>query len=488
MKFEGFVGGAYDLRNIAYSCQTCVNLYPEVQELGTGKQSEVAQLVSRKGLAPVITGLAGVSRGGYTASNTNLYWVFGTTLYRITPVTNSLSGWSSTALGTVGGGSNSVFMTDNGTDLFILAGTSVYLYNFASGVVSNATGGSYSASTSLDFISQYVVFSKQNSGQFYWTDPGSTTAPALNFATAEGNPDRLVGLINSGLDLWLFGNKTTEIWGVVGENNITFARRTNLIVETGCLSPRSIKKLGNTVAWMASSDRGGAQLMIANGYNPMRVSTYPIEQQWQTFSSTALAAAEAYVMQDGGHIFYVLNIPGSSETWVYDLTVSQQLGKPTWHVWQSSDGNGTNGRHRGQGFAFHSNWHITGDFENGILYAMDAETYTDNGNYITRERTTPHVSNEMKRVFYDEIGFDFLTGDTTDLSLDPQVMLQFSDDGGATWTDERWETCGRTGQYGLQVNYHRNGSARSRVFRIRMTDATYWAVSGAYLTIRPGNH
>ncbi len=488
MKFEGFVGGAYDLRNIAYSCQTCVNLYPEVQELGTGKQAEVAQLVARKGLAPVATSLAGVSRGGYVASNNNLYWVFGSTLYRVTPVSGSLSGWTTSALGSVGGGTSTVFMTDNGTDLFILSGTTPYAYNFSTGTITTLTGGSYGASTSLDFISQYVVFSKSNSGQFYWTNPGSTTAAALNFATAEGNPDRLVGLINSGLDLWLFGNKTTEIWGVVGENNITFARRTNLIVETGCVSPRTIKKLGNTVAWLSTSDRGGAQLMIANGYNPTRVSTYPIEQQWQQFTTAQLAAADAYVMQDGGHIFYVLNIPGATETWVYDFQVSQQLGKSTWHTWTSSDGNGSTSRHRGQGFAFHQGWHITGDFETGTLYAMDDETYTDNNNYIVRERTTPHISNDMKRIYYDEINFDFLTGDTTDLTLDPQVMMQFSDDGGATWSDERWESCGRAGYYGLQVNYHRNGSARSRVFRIRMTDNIYWAVSGASLEIRPGNH
>lgn len=488
MDYSGFIGPAYDLRNTNYSCQTCVNWYPEVQELGTGRQSQVAQLVPRPGLVPVVTGLGAATRGGYLATTGDLFWVAGTSLYKING-NNSNTGWSATLLGTIVADNNPVQFTDNGDDLFMVSAGRIFTYNFTTNSVTEQTAAAYvDGATGLDFIDQRITFTRPNTDEFYWTELGSTVANGLNFAAAEGNPDRLVGIINSGLDLWLFGKKTTEIWGSVGSGNIIFARRTNLIVEYGCLSPYTIKRIGNSVAWFGQSERGGAQMMISNGYNPQRISTYPIEQEWQKFTPAHLEAATGYVMQEGGHMFYVLNIPGATETWVYDFTTSQQMGKPMWHTWTSRNSSNIIGRHRGQGHAFAFGRHITGDFAEGILYVMDEEVYTDNNRAITIERTAPHITNSMKRIFFDEIQFDFLTGKTTSNTLDPQIMLQFSDDGGVTWSDERLLSAGVIGQYGLKVDAQRLGSARGRVFRIRMTDPIYWALSGVSIEIREGAH
>ena len=486
MDFQGFIGPAYDLRNFNYDAQTLKNWLIEVNESGKGKGAQPAQFIPRPGLTSVVTGLAGQSRGGFVTSAGRLYWVFGPTLYRITTVAGSTSGWSATVLGSVGGSTQPVQMTENGYQLFVLSNGVAYAYDFTAGTLSVLTGGAYASASTLTFMDNYIVYSKANTNQFFWTDLLTTTAPALNFASAEASPDRIIGLVNNNLDLWLFGQKTIEIWYNYGQNNVVFARRGNLLVETGCLAAQSITKINSTVMWLAGDDRGGAQVMLANGYTPIRVSTYPLEQQWQAMAPADLANATAYTMQFGGHQLYILDIPNAPETYVYDLTSSQQLGKPCWCVFTSSDGAGTISRFRGQGHAYVSGYHVTGDNVEGILYVFDENVYTDDGDYIVRERTSPHVSNEMKRVFYDNITIDFLTGITTDMTLDPQVMLQYSDDGGATWSDERWETCGMTGQYGLRVEFRRNGSGRNRVWRLRCTDAQYWALSGASIDTRLG--
>jgi hypothetical protein len=229
-------------------------------------------------------------------------------------------------------------------------------------------------------------------------------------------------------------------------------------------------------------------IMMANSYTPVRVSTFPLEKRWQELEPANIQFASAYTMQDGGHQLYVLNIPGASETWVYDLTASTQLGKPIWTTWTTSNNNGSFGRHLGQGHAYTNGWHVTGDYSKGTVYAMDAETFTDDGKFIRWERTTPHIANQMNRIFYDRLTLDFFTGGTTDPNLNPQVMIQFSDDGGATWSNERWESAGALGEYDKRVEFFRLGSGRNRVFRIRCTDPMYWALSGASIDVRAGKN
>lgn len=156
-----------------------------------------------------------------------------------------------------------------------------------------------------------------------------------------------------------------------------------------------------------------------------------------------------------------------------------------WHTWTSSNGEGVIGLHRGLGHSYAAGWHVTGDYEEGILYAMDADTYTDNGNYIQWERTSPHISTEMKRIFFDTFRLDFFVGNL-DTDIDPRVVMQFSDDGGATWSEERVESAGLAGQFAHRTEFRRLGSGRNRVFRIRMTDPKYWAIVSASLDTRLG--
>lgn len=507
-RFKGFVGTSYNLRNTQFDCQRTVNWYPEVNEIGLGKEAEVTQLVPTPGLYPLIgadnaTTLETNSRGGFVTSTNKLVWVFGQTLYLIGAST-TLEGWSARAIYTQIRGMSECFFADNGIDLFVLSDGNGYAINLDTGTTVVLSGGGWASASSMTYYDTYLVFSEAGTNRFFWTDPLSTTVDALSFASAETNTDNIVGLINNAEDLWIFGTKTTEIWYNYGANNIVFARRPSSsgMIELGCASARTVKKLNGTIFWLSQDDRGGPMLVMANGMTPQRVSTHPIEQAWMKYSATEFQNATAYTYQWGGHHFYCLNIPGQTSTWVYDMTASLQLGSPTWHERTSrnligpSVYNGqrqlndamtnTQNRHWAQGHAFYAGRHITGGYADRCLYAMDEDTYTDNGQAILRERTTPHISNSMDRVFYSCLTLDILTGATPTLDTEPKLIMQFSDDGGFTWSDERYETSGHRGDYALKVQFPRLGCARNRVFRIRCTDANYWAISGATIDLKSG--
>jgi hypothetical protein len=53
---------------------------------------------------------------------------------------------------------------------------------------------------------------------------------------------------------------------------------------------------------------------------------------------------------------------------------------------------------------------VAGDWQNGNLYRLDPNAYTDNGRPIKRLRSFPHLLNDGKRVFYRQFLADLETG------------------------------------------------------------------------------
>jgi hypothetical protein len=69
-------------------------------------------------------------------------------------------------------------------------------------------------------------------------------------------------------------------------------------------------------------------------------------------------------------------------------------------------------------------------------------------------------------------------------------MLRWSDDAGHTWSNERWTSIGRIGQYGKRAFWRRLGMTmkiRDRVYEISGTDPVKIAIMGAELRASPTN-
>jgi hypothetical protein len=495
-RFKGFVGGSYLLRNNRYDSQRTINMYPEVDESHLGKNAEIAQLTRTAGTTWLLAGTSG--EGGaepgkalYLASNGTLFYVAESTLRSIEGVDGSDAGWSmSGSLGDVDAYNEEVFMCDNGIDLFITttAGQG-WTYNFDTAAFTAIAGVSPSGCT---FFDGYVVFPNFNTNQFYWTDLYSTNVDGLNFASAESNPDKLIALINNNEDLWLFGEKTTELWYDAGQGTTVFARRPGVLVETGCASPSSLVKINsNRLMWMAQDDRGGPYIAVSNGYGAQRASTFAIEQTWSNLKAEDIYKSTAYSYMQDGHMFYALNVPGVNSTWVYDVTTSDMLQTPTWHerVWTDTI-TGQFSRNRANSHAFYLNKHIITDYLNGDILYLDQNSFTDgeNADPITRQRIAPHISNDGKRIIYNRLQFDFKTGMGNPDFLQPQVMLEWSNDGGNTWSNPVYRSVGAQGNYNARVVYNQLGQGRDRVFKLTMTDPIDWAVSGAAIDLSPGSY
>ena len=329
-------------------------------------------------------------------------------------------------------------------------------------------------------VTHESIFNRATTGQFFISGLNDVTFDALDIATAEGSPDDLVGIISDHRDLWLFGTKTTEVWFNSGNADFPFERIQGAFIEHGCAAAFSIAKMNNTVFWLGQDDKGKGVVYMATGYQPQRISTHAVEQAIQGYSN--ISSATAYAYQQDGHFFYVLNFPSAGTTWVFDSSTG------FWHerVYNNA---GTLERHRGDCYAFAHGKHVVGDYANGKLYELSLTTYTDDSVGIVRQRVSPHVTSGDRWIYYNSFQLDIVTGvglDGTGQGTDPQAMLQFSDDGGHSWSNEKWVDIGAIGQRKTRAKWNRLGRSRDRVFKITITDPVPVTIIGANLDFVQG--
>lgn len=109
---------------------------------------------------------------------------------------------------------------------------------------------------------------------------------------------------------------------------------------------------------------------------------------------------------------------------------------------------------------------------------------------MRRQRTMPHFTDEQVWIFYHRAHLDVETGtaNLTGDGTDPQIMLDWSDDGGHTWSQEKWRTAGRTADWTLRALWRRLGRSRDRIFRVTVTAPVKWSFIDFYLQVTRGTH
>ncbi len=455
-----FIGPSYSGRSENLNGQVCKNWYVEVDQVG-GKNS--VALYPTPGLLK----LAAVGDGPIRCTKPYgalLAVISKDKLYTYNPAdgTSTLIGSLTTTSGPVGMEVNAA----SPQELFLADGAFTYAFNGTSLVKTSPVSVTASHAAFLD---NRVIFNEVGSGRIYWTELGSPTVNALNFATAESSPDDLQGIIVSNQQLWLFGKRSTEVWYSTGNANTPFSRVDGAVSEWGCAAPASIAKVDSSVFWLATSPSGQGIVKRSNGYQAVTVSNPALEYQIGTYGEITDAVAYTYVEE--GHVFYVLTFPDAHKTWVYDATTG------FWHERESQD----QGRHIGNCHSFLDGIHYVGDYRNGNLYQMAMRFGDDNGEPISRVRDGHYIHSDRTRIFHHALEIDFETGTAAQGADEPQAMLTWSDDNGRTWSSEQWRGLGAVGEYDKRAIWRRLGQSRQRIYRLTIADTARTAVIGAFL-------
>jgi hypothetical protein len=314
----------------------------------------------------------------------------------------------------------------------------------------------------------------------------AVTFDPLDFANKESASDLLVTIAVTRREIYLLGNQTTEVWydvGLGGDPTASqFAPVQGVFIDHGVAAKYSVATYDNGVYWLSRNRQGQGVVLTSAGYRTERISTYAIEEELRTY--TRIDDAIGWCYQISGHTFYVLTFPGADHTWCYDV------GTKEWHEWGWIDTNGDEHRHRANCFGTVSlpgnNQLLVGDWQNGDIYALSNDVYTDaqgtNTGPIKRQRSFPHWVADGRRVFHREIVLDFETGNAQTPGMSTLISLDWSDDRGHSYGNPVTQQIGANGEYLTSLQWQRLGMARDRVFRLSWTVPMATALQGAWVT------
>jgi hypothetical protein len=508
----GFVGSSYTARSTALADEEAINFYAEtVESQGAVAPSRAyggsnAQGVRgyfgtpglKKQLHPVVVPIGHVQspvRGLLVAKlskyigATNVYAVVGQVFGSLIP---SLAGdplpYQLNKFADIANDGNPVSMACNGIQIFIVSAGKAYCCDLGTAVTTDVTsllaGGTPVQCEQAD---GYFIVTFADTNKFQVSAPlDGMTWPGIQVNAVSVFPENIVSIKVNHRELWVMGTQHIQPYQNTGSDNI-YDVIPGTLIEKGCAATFAPCRVDNSVFWIDEDERGGRSAWRSQGYTPARISTHAVETDLASYPSASISGLVSYAYQEEGHLFWVLYIPGSSWSWVYDVV------EGLWHKRASWDAvAGAWGPHHSWNHAYAFGIHLVGDWATGNLYDLNMAWLDDDGAPIRRMRRAPTVMDEMQWIMHADLTVDFETGlGPTPPLLDgdgnprpPQATLRWSDDRGKTWSLEHVANCGLAGEFKTRVRWLRLGRSRYRIYEVSVTDATKWAIVDSYLNLR----
>ena len=466
----------YSTAVISVGRELCENLYKEVSSSASAKAPYFyVKIPGLRLLSP--QGSTSPCRGIFTASNFRTFVAAGTTFAEL--FEDGSSSTISTALRTSTG---PVSMSDNGVHLLLVDGTDGWILDYETGAFTrldsslDAQAGFPAGATHCRCIDTYFLANNPRTNQYGWSEPGDGLSwSGLNVGMKIGKPDNVIALEDCANMLWVVGMNSIEVHYDTGDYaNQLWSRYQGAIIEVGCCARYSVARYANNVFWLGVDNRGTVGVFTNDGFAPKRISERGIEQIIQR---DAYADCVAFTFAQNGHAFYVMQFPTADRTLVYDLTVG------CWYNWtylRAEDG--TIHRWRGSFAAYNWSRNLLGDTDTDAVYWSDQAAYANDNpdgsgvNYIRVVKTSPVGFqagawiryNWFQPMFQPGMGLPYDTAQG--VGSDPVAMVAWSNDSGATWSNERRVSLGRQGEYQKRSRVTMCGTSRNRQWRITVTD------------------
>jgi hypothetical protein len=441
-----------------------VNAYAEQAGKGGKIQFPIYSIEGLKSFATLTGG--SVTRGAI-ALDTVGYVISGTIVFKVD------SGGGVTNVGSFPG-SDPVFTARNRKSatpqIALVSGGLRYIIE--NDVVSSISDVDLPNANSVTYQGGYFIWTISDGRFFISSIDEGTAIDALDFATAEANPDGLtVGHARGTTEVLFFGPQSVEFWSNTGAS-FPFERIPGTGLQNlGLLCAHTVKDLNDVVFFVASD----GTVRVLNGYQPERISTHAVERDiFDTADKTSITAT-AYSIR--GHQFYILS--AANWTWVYDGLTG------LWHERESYQLT----RWRGEQFVNINGVLAVGDYASGLLYRVDPDTYTEAGNTLLWTLRTSPMHAYPNRVSVDRLFIDTISGtglvSLDDHESDPLVMMRFSDDNGFSWSTQRTETVGAVDERRKRVVFNRCGQTLEdgRIWEISMSAPVIRGLTGAAVDI-----
>ncbi len=185
------------------------------------------------------------------------------------------------------------------------------------------------------------------------------------------------------------------------------------------------------------------------------------------FEATGDGLPAAFSLSDGESIMFDGLAPGTD----YDIS---ELVPDGWDV-----------RYATSNASLHTAILVEADTVTTLTVTNGSNTRVDP---IRRERWFPVLNQEQMRMFFSYLQIDLQAGNgiTVGQGSNPILELDWSDDGGWTWSNLHLIETGKLGEYNRRAIARRLGTSRQRVFRIAVTDPVQWVILDGYMKMTMG--
>lgn len=456
-------GGFYESRSLPISAQACSNLFVHVNS-GGGLAEEV--LMGTPGsllLATSGTNLQ-VNRGSHVM-NGIAYFVNGSSLYRLTRTISAtgIDNFALDSLGTVAG-SGRVSMADNGTQLCILSpGGNGYIWVEGTSTFTQITDVDFIANGNPQhvlYLDGYFVFTTDSKKFIISALNNGLAYNALDFGSAEADPDDIVAPIVLNNVLYIGGSETFEAFRNVGGSGFPFQRIQGGVVSVGVYAPFSLIRASGVAAFIGGDANDDPSIYTFDGSRIQVISTDAIDYLLDDLTDTQLSDVFSWTYTHGGDHFVGFGLP--STTIVYEFK-SQK-----WHERKSFavvDDVASEFRWRANGVVRAYGRNIVSDGIDGRVGEIDLDFYDEYGNNIISTVSTMPFSSQGDNIKFPMVELTCESGVGNDLDEEPLISMDRSLDG-RTWTPRRERKLGQEGEYKKRQVWYRNGNARRfEIFR-----------------------
>lgn len=441
--------GFYEDASKPIASQQCINWEPVVPETNA---LSIAQLKGTEGLKLFATAGTKSNRGAHVMNNIP-FFVNGDFLFR----TNSDK--TSDNLGAITG-TGRVSMADNGTQLMIVVpGTTGYVFTQLPDILTIITDVDFFSlgpSNQVEYKDGHFVHISKDKVFISALNDGLTYG-ALDFGTAEVDPDDNTAIHVNRNVLYIGGNETIEPFQNVGGDGFPFQRIQGAVIQKGIKAKFSAVDFDNTFVFLGGGVNEQPAIWRFTGSSAVKISTQAIDNIISKETDAQLENVFATTKAIDGR--YIVHFHFSNSVFGYDATASAHMGKPIWHERQSRKTDGTQGKWRVSSIVHAYGTTLAGDNLTPNIGEIDKNTFTEYGALIDRDVSTGPIYNAGKSFYITELEVttESGVGNTVDPGSDPLITMSMSVDGGNTFGNELSRALGKIGEYEKRQIWRRMG-------------------------------
>lgn len=335
-----------------------------------------------------------------------------------------------------------VSMAGNEIGVMVTAGTSLYYYNGTALATVSFPDSADVAHIEVGGSRFWAV--RKDTGKLYWTDALEADVEALDFATAESLPDRLLQTLWIDGQPILFGAESVEFWQQTGSSTLPITPLKHLVWEVGIKATGCAVGIGDTFACVTSENN----VCLQSEKNV--ISNPGLQARIEASSNVSL-----FTFLLDGVEFLALRL--DDETQVFNLATGmwsefESYGEGNW-IPQCYAGGVFGSSLDGKTLAWGADHEdlVTTNNPAGVLERRFRGGFAINGGGV-------NIANVQLRCNVGQT--PYLSGDYTD----PQVEMRLSRDAGQTWGNWRGVSLGAQGRYRTKVQWRACGMASQPAF------------------------